>query len=410
MSNQRRFISKYGLDGNGLTITSVADPVNAQDAMTKAFGTNADNLSSGTLLAARLPALTGDITTTAGSAATTLSTTGVTAGTYTSVTVDAKGRVTAGTNPTTLAGYGITDAINVDQLGAVSGVATLDLNGKLKSAQIPDTLLGAVVYQGTWNATTNTPTLASGVGTKGQYYKVAVAGTTSLDGHAIWSAGDTVIYNGSTWDAIDGVDSEVLSVAGRTGVVVLAATDISGLAASATTDTTNAANISAGTLGAARLPAFTGGDVTASAGSVNLVLSNTGVTAGTYTSVTVDAKGRVTAGTVAGTISLAEAATTSGTLTTSANTANQSMDTFLTASFRSAEYLIQVTSGSAYQLLKMLVVHDGTTATIVEYADITTGAILATFDATISAGSITLTTTPVNATTTYKFLRNTINV
>jgi phage-related tail fiber protein len=39
-----------------------------------------------------------------------LATTGVTASTYKSVTVDAYGRVTAGTNPTTLAGYGITDA------------------------------------------------------------------------------------------------------------------------------------------------------------------------------------------------------------------------------------------------------------------------------------------------------------
>ncbi|MGO4813359.1 phage tail protein [Cupriavidus sp. 2MCAB6] len=36
--------------------------------------------------------------------------TGVTAGTYRSVTVDPRGRVTGGSNPTTLAGYGITDA------------------------------------------------------------------------------------------------------------------------------------------------------------------------------------------------------------------------------------------------------------------------------------------------------------
>ena len=35
---------------------------------------------------------------------------GVTAGTYKSVTVDEKGHVTGGTNPTTLSGYGITDA------------------------------------------------------------------------------------------------------------------------------------------------------------------------------------------------------------------------------------------------------------------------------------------------------------
>jgi hypothetical protein len=43
----------------------------------------------------------------------TLTTTGVTASTYKSVTVDGKGRITAGTNPTTLAGYGITDAAPV---------------------------------------------------------------------------------------------------------------------------------------------------------------------------------------------------------------------------------------------------------------------------------------------------------
>jgi hypothetical protein len=41
-----------------------------------------------------------------------LATTGVSASTYKSVTVDTYGRVTAGTNPTTLAGYGITDALS----------------------------------------------------------------------------------------------------------------------------------------------------------------------------------------------------------------------------------------------------------------------------------------------------------
>ena len=46
-----------------------------------------------------------------------------TAGTYRSVTTDAYGRVTAGTNPTTLAGYGITDAQALDAtLTALAGV------------------------------------------------------------------------------------------------------------------------------------------------------------------------------------------------------------------------------------------------------------------------------------------------
>jgi phage-related tail fiber protein len=46
-----------------------------------------------------------------------------TAGTYRSVTTDAYGRVTAGTNPTTLSGYGITDAQPLDAtLTALAGV------------------------------------------------------------------------------------------------------------------------------------------------------------------------------------------------------------------------------------------------------------------------------------------------
>lgn len=54
-----------------------------------------------------------------------LSNTGVSAGSYQSVTVDVKGRVTAGTNPTTLSGYGITDAQASDPtLTALAGVTT----------------------------------------------------------------------------------------------------------------------------------------------------------------------------------------------------------------------------------------------------------------------------------------------
>jgi len=54
-----------------------------------------------------------------------LATTGVSASTYQSITVDAYGRVTAGSNPTTLAGYGITDAQGLDAtLTALAGLST----------------------------------------------------------------------------------------------------------------------------------------------------------------------------------------------------------------------------------------------------------------------------------------------
>jgi phage-related tail fiber protein len=66
-----------------------------------------------------------------------LATSGATAGTYRSVTVDIYGRVTAGTNPTTLAGYGITDAAPSSHVGATGtahGVATTLVNGFMSSA------------------------------------------------------------------------------------------------------------------------------------------------------------------------------------------------------------------------------------------------------------------------------------
>ncbi|MGZ3782065.1 MAG: beta strand repeat-containing protein, partial [Pseudobdellovibrionaceae bacterium] len=82
---------------------------------------------TGTLAAAQMPAFTGDVTSSSGATALTLSNSGVTSGTYNSVTVDAKGRVTAGTNPTTLSGYGITDAVK--NLGGVGNMsAGLDAN------------------------------------------------------------------------------------------------------------------------------------------------------------------------------------------------------------------------------------------------------------------------------------------
>ena len=89
-------------------------------------------------------------------------------------------------------------------------------------------IVGGLDYQGTWNATTNTPTLASGVGTNGFYYVVATAGSTNLDGITDWQIGDWAIYNGTAWQKIDQTNL-VTSVAGRTGAVTLSNTDISGL-------------------------------------------------------------------------------------------------------------------------------------------------------------------------------------
>jgi len=177
------------------------------------------------------------------------------AGTYSKVTTDAKGRVISGTaivssDVTTALGFTPENAANK---GIANGYASLDSTGKLTSAQIPASLIGAVVYQGTWNATTNIPALVSSTGTKGYYYKVSVAGTTAIDGNSQWVIGDTIIFDGSVWDKIDGNAVEVISVAGRTGVVTLSTTDVSGigsyalLASPALTGTPTAPTATAGT-------------------------------------------------------------------------------------------------------------------------------------------------------------------
>ena len=63
---------------------------------------------------------------------------GATAGTYRSVTVNAQGHVTAGSNPTTLAGYGITDAPTKTGGGA-SGTWGINISGKANTAGTADT-------------------------------------------------------------------------------------------------------------------------------------------------------------------------------------------------------------------------------------------------------------------------------
>jgi hypothetical protein len=116
--------------------------------------------------------------------------------------------------------------INPNVIGAANGLATLDSSGHVPMAQMPPAVVGGLNYQGTWNASTNTPTLTSGTGTKGWMYKVSVAGTTNIDGNSQWNVGDIIAFNGTTWDKIDGISSEVTSVFGRTGDVSLLTSDI----------------------------------------------------------------------------------------------------------------------------------------------------------------------------------------
>lgn len=134
--------SQGGLDNSGGTLSGplllCRNPELPLEAATKQYvdqglqSLSASNFTTGTLPISRLPAASGDVTSEAGSNIITLSNTGVTPGSYPRVTVNAKGRVTGtgiisatdvpalhfskiDTNkPTTMSGYGITDAVSVN--------------------------------------------------------------------------------------------------------------------------------------------------------------------------------------------------------------------------------------------------------------------------------------------------------
>ena len=107
----------------------------------------------------------------------------------------------------------------IDELAGVGeGLATLDADGKLPSAQLPTS---AMQYQGFWNASTNSPALADGAGDPGDVYRVTVAGTQNLgSGSQTFLIGDQLICNSLLiWEKTPSA-GDVDTVFSRTGAVV----------------------------------------------------------------------------------------------------------------------------------------------------------------------------------------------
>jgi hypothetical protein len=98
-------------------------------------------------------------------------------------------------------------------------------NDAVTFSQLGSATSGAVSYVGSWNAATNSPTLVSGVGTKGQYYVVSVAGSTNIDGISEWKPQDWILFNGTIWEKVDNSEG-IVTVNGQDGVVILDTDDI----------------------------------------------------------------------------------------------------------------------------------------------------------------------------------------
>jgi hypothetical protein len=205
----------------------------------------------------------------------------------------------------------VAEKIKVITNGGGTSQSVLDSIASLQ-AQIT-AMAGFVNYEGTWNASTNIPTLVSSVGTKGDYYVVSTTGTTNLNGITAWTQGDWAIFNGSAWEKVDNTDL-VTSVAGRTGAVTLSTTDIGGLGTMATQAASSVAITGGSITGITDLAVADGGtgSSTTSGARTNLglvigtdVLAPTGSAASLTSFPTFNQNTTGTASNVTGTVAIA---------------------------------------------------------------------------------------------------------
>ena len=227
--------------------------------------------------------------------------------------------------------------------GKASGVASLDANSKIIASQLPDYLLGQVMYGGNASTVATTTTVSPSDSLKAKKNITATSisivnsatsaaantyGWQDLEGvyficqangtfaEISFETGDWIISTGSKWEKIDNTDA-VKSVNGQTGIVNITrvneaetADKVAGVlhigAATSADPTALVVSSFNGSLDSRLQVSFEPGeflgerDVYEGQGYRTvkryIKLSPTGVTAGKYNNVTVDKKGRVTKG------------------------------------------------------------------------------------------------------------------
>jgi phage-related tail fiber protein len=234
----------------------------------------------------------------------TLANSGVTAGTYTKVTVDGKGRVTVGANPTTLAGYGITDALPISG-GTLSGSLSLGGNSITNLAEptngsdgVTKNYVDAAINGLNWKQEVAAATTAN----------ITLSGTQTIDGYAV-QVGDRVLVKNQT----NAITNGVYVVASGSWTRASDSNSSSTISGGAMLVTGGSVNLNTQwlctnktvNLGVDNITyvQINGNSTMYTAGTgltltgTTFSITNSGVTAGTYTKVTVNAQGQVTTGT-----------------------------------------------------------------------------------------------------------------
>lgn len=151
------------------------------------------------------------------------------------VIIDASGQVTSSTVTSTELGHlsGVTSSVQsqldakipATEKGSANGVATLDAGGKIPASQLPNSVME---LQGSYDASTNSPSLTDGTGNPGDVYKVTVAGTRDFgNGPITFAVNDLVMYGADGKYFKSTAPDSVISVNGAQGIVVLDTDDIS---------------------------------------------------------------------------------------------------------------------------------------------------------------------------------------
>lgn len=113
------------------------------------------------------------------------------------------GRLSYNTNKTTDMFHNLLGTLQ-SHLGTPNGFASLDENGRIPFSQLPES---ALELKGTWDASTNTPSLVDGTGTLGDFYMVTVAGSQTFSGQLVtFNVNDRIMYNGTTWQKLSAGD------------------------------------------------------------------------------------------------------------------------------------------------------------------------------------------------------------
>jgi phage-related tail fiber protein len=177
---------------------SGAGQITAGDGLTKTGNT----LNVGTASSSRIVVNSDNID---------LATSGVTPGTYQSVTFDAYGRATAGTNPTTIAGYNITNAYTKTEIDSIFGsttAAATSASNAATSASNASTSASNASTSASNAATSETNAAASYdafddryLGSKSSAPSVDNDGNALLTGALYWNTTVSTLYvwTGSAW-------------------------------------------------------------------------------------------------------------------------------------------------------------------------------------------------------------------